>query len=32
MYRILWLAGLCGVVGLDVWYFIDFAYPAGFKF
>ena len=29
--KALWLAALCGVIGLDVWYFADFAYPAGFK-
>jgi len=32
LYRVLWLAALCGVVGFDVWYFVDFAYPARFKF
>ncbi len=29
--KALWLAALCGVIGLDVWYFANFAYPAGFK-
>jgi len=32
IYRIAWLASICGVIILDVWYFRDFAYPAGFKF
>lgn len=31
LYKILWLAAVCGVIGLDVWYFVDFAYPSGFK-
>lgn len=31
VYRLLWLAAFCGVIGLDVWYFLDYAYPAGFK-
>ncbi|HUZ15541.1 MAG TPA: hypothetical protein VMU72_05105 [Gaiellaceae bacterium] len=29
--KALWLAALCGVIGLDVWYFANFAYPSGFK-
>jgi hypothetical protein len=32
VYRFLRVASLCGVIGLDVWYFLDFAYPTGFKF
>jgi len=32
LYRLLWLASICGVIGLDVWYLRGFAYPAGFKF
>jgi hypothetical protein len=31
LYKALWLAALCGVIGLDVWYFADYAYPAGFS-
>jgi hypothetical protein len=31
-YRLLWLGALGGVVGLDVWYFANYAYPAGFSF
>jgi hypothetical protein len=32
LYRALWLAAICGVIGLDIWYLLDSAYPAGFKF
>jgi hypothetical protein len=32
VYRFLWLASIGGVIGLDVWYLRDFAYPTGFKF
>jgi hypothetical protein len=32
VYRLLWLGALGGVIGLDVWYFLDYAYPAGFSF
>lgn len=32
LYRLTYLAALCGVVVFDVWYFLDFAYPAGFRF
>jgi hypothetical protein len=32
IFKGLWLAALCGVIGMDVWYFADFAYPAGFSF
>ena len=28
----LWLAAYAGVIGMDIWYFADFAYPAGFSF
>lgn len=31
-YRLLWLGALGGVIGLDVWYFSTYAYPAGFAF
>jgi hypothetical protein len=31
IYRMLWVAAFCGVIGLDVWYLKDFAYPVGFK-
>jgi len=31
-YRLLWLGALGGVIGLDVWYFANYAYPAGFVF
>jgi hypothetical protein len=30
-YRLLWLAALGGVIGLDVWYLSSYAYPAGFS-
>ena len=30
-YRLLWLAAFGGVVGLDVWYLANYAYPAGFS-
>ncbi len=30
-YRACWAAPFCGVIGLDVWYLVDFAYPAGFQ-
>lgn len=26
----LWLAAICGVIGMDVWYLTNFAYPDGF--
>ena len=32
IFKGLWLAALCGVIGMDVWYFANFAYPAGFSF
>ena len=31
-YRLLWLGAFCGVIGLDYWYFANYAYPAGFAF
>jgi hypothetical protein len=31
LYRLLWAGAFCGVIGLDIWYFVDFAYPTGFK-
>ena len=31
-YRLLWLAAYGGVIGLDVWYLANYAYPAGFSF
>jgi hypothetical protein len=27
----LWLAAYAGVIGMDVWYLTNFAYPAGFS-
>ena len=27
----LWLAAYAGVIGMDIWYFANFAYPAGFS-
>ncbi len=30
VFRSLWLALIGGVIGMDVWYFANFAYPAGF--
>ena len=31
-YKLLWVGALGGVIGLDVWYFANYAYPAGFSF
>jgi hypothetical protein len=31
VYKLLWVGAFGGVIGLDVWYFLDFAYPAGFS-
>ena len=31
-FKALWLAAYAGVIGMDVWYFANFAYPAGFAF
>jgi hypothetical protein len=30
VYRLLWLGAFGGVIGLDVWYFVNYAYPGGF--
>ena len=30
MFKALYLAAYAGVIGMDVWYFANFAYPAGF--
>ncbi len=30
-YKLLWLAAYGGVIGLDVWYLANYAYPAGFS-
>jgi hypothetical protein len=30
-YRVLWVAAFCGVIGFDVWYFANYAYPGGFE-
>lgn len=27
----LWLAAYAGVIGMDIWYFANFAYPTGFS-
>jgi hypothetical protein len=32
VYRLLWLAAYGGVIGLDVWYLANYAYPVGFSF
>jgi hypothetical protein len=31
LYRFAWVVALCGVIGLDVWYFSSYAYPGGFS-
>ena len=31
LYRVLVLAAILGVIGLDVWYLADHAYPGGFS-
>lgn len=31
-YQLAWLAAYGGVIGLDVWYFANYAYPGGFSF
>lgn len=28
----LWLGAYAGVIGMDIWYFANFAYPGGFSF
>ena len=30
VFKGLWLAAICGVIGMDVWYFANFAYPDSF--
>ncbi|HEY2354119.1 MAG TPA: hypothetical protein VGH79_04380 [Gaiellaceae bacterium] len=30
VFKGLWIAAICGVIALDVWYFTDFAYRGGF--
>jgi hypothetical protein len=30
VYKLLWAAALCGIIGFDIWYLADYAYPAGF--
>ena len=32
LYRLAWLASFGGVIGLDVWYLANYAYPGGFSF
>jgi hypothetical protein len=32
LYKLLWGAALCGIIGFDIWYLADYAYPAGFAF
>lgn len=32
LYKLAWLAAYGGVIGLDVWYFANYAYPTGFSF
>ena len=27
VFKGLWLAAICGVIGMDVWYLANFAYP-----
>ena len=31
-FKALYLAAYGGVIGMDVWYFANFAYPGGFAF
>ena len=31
-YRLLWVGAFGGVIGLDIWYFANYAYPTGFAF
>jgi hypothetical protein len=31
-FKAAWLAAYGGVIGMDVWYFANFAYPGGFAF
>jgi hypothetical protein len=30
LYKLLWGAALAGIIGFDIWYLADYAYPAGF--
>lgn len=30
LYKLLWGAALCGIIGFDIWYLADYAYPTGF--
>ena len=30
VFKGLWIAAICGVIGMDIWYFANFAYPGGF--
>jgi hypothetical protein len=32
LYKLAWLAAYGGVIGLDYWYFANYAYPGGFSF
>ncbi|MDX6479676.1 MAG: hypothetical protein QOG85_186 [Gaiellaceae bacterium] len=31
-FKAIWLAAYAGVIGMDIWYFANFAYPTGFEF
>ena len=31
-FKTLWLVAYAGVIGMDIWYFSNFAYPGGFSF
>jgi hypothetical protein len=31
-FKAAWLVAYGGVIGMDIWYFANFAYPAGFSF
>ena len=31
-YRLAWAGAFAGVIGMDIWYFSTYAYPAGFSF
>ena len=30
LYKLLWGAALLGIIGFDIWYLADYAYPTGF--
>jgi hypothetical protein len=30
LYQLFWIAALCGIVGFDIWYLADYAFPRGF--